>query len=51
MKSRVIKTVLLASCFVWAGSAMAAKPVGITPSVMEAKVQHGGQDLAEPLLL
>jgi len=43
MKSKLLTTVLLSSGLIWASSAMAAKPVGITPDMMEAKVMHGGK--------
>ena len=43
MKFKLVTTVALASCVVWAGAAQAAKPVGITPDMMEAKVMHGGK--------
>ena len=43
MKSKLATTIALASCLAWAGTALAAKPVGITPDMMEAKVMHGGK--------
>ena len=43
MKSNVLKILMLATSLVWAGSALADKPVGITPKMMDAKVIHGGK--------
>jgi len=43
MNSNLLKTLLLASSLIWTGSALAAKPVGITPDMMDAKVMHGGK--------
>ena len=43
MKSKLLTTVLLTSGLVCTGGALAAKPVGITPNMMEAKVMHGGK--------
>jgi len=43
MNSKLLKTLMLASSLIWGGSALAAKPVGITPDMMDAKVMHGGK--------
>jgi len=45
MNSNLLKTLLLASSLIWTGSALAAKPVGITPDMMDAKVMHGGKNM------
>jgi hypothetical protein len=46
MKSKLLKTIMLSTSLIWAGSAMAAeKPVGITPSMMDATVMHGGKSV------
>ena len=43
MKSKIVRNVILASSLVWAGSSIAAKPVGITPAMMDASVTHDGK--------
>ena len=46
MKVSTLKTLLLASCLAILAPAQAAdKPVGITPDMMEATVQHGGKSV------
>jgi len=45
MKSWKSKIVMLAAALVWAGSALAGKPVGITPDMMDAGVIHDGKTM------
>ena len=43
MKSWKSKTAMLATVLIWSAGAVAGKPVGITPDMMDADVMHGGK--------
>ena len=43
MKSWKSKTAMLATVLIWSAGAVAGKPVGITPDMMDAGVMHGGK--------
>ena len=45
MKLKLLTTMLLTTSLIWVGSAVADKPVGITPSMMDASVMHGGKSV------
>ena len=46
MKLKTLQAVLISACFVWTGTAVSAdKPVGITPDMKDATVQHGGKSV------
>ena len=46
MKSKILKTIMLTTSLIWVGNAVAAdKPVGITPSMKDATVMHGGKSV------
>jgi len=43
MKSWKSKTAMLATVLIWSAGAVAGKPVGITPDMMDVGVMHGGK--------
>jgi rhodanese-related sulfurtransferase len=43
MKSWKSKVLMLAAALIWSAGAVAGKPVGITPDMMDASVTHGGK--------
>ena len=45
MITRKSKLLMLIAAFLFAGSASAGKPVGITPDMMDASVNHGGDSV------